>query len=512
MMLALPGDVRALLDALRGAGYPAYVVGGCVRDSVLGRTPQDWDVCTAATPAAVRAALSQYAVVPTGLAHGTVTVVMAHRPYEVTTFRTEAGYSDHRRPDAVRFVGELREDLARRDFTINAMAYHPDEGLIDPFGGQADLVARMVRCVGEASARFTEDALRMLRALRFAAVYGFTLAQETAQAVHALCGQLRYVSMERVWAELRKLLCGDGAAAMLAAFPDALCAVLPELAGAGAGIGTGAGMGITARGRTGEASVGTGATAWERTGEAGAWRRTARAVGYAPAEPALRLALLCHGAWPVDGLNMRGEAACGLDARSEAALRSMLRRLTCDNATRARVLRVLLTRGRALTADTPSVLRLLRDLGEEGARDALAFRRADALASRAAGDGDADGAWADTAEDRNTDGARAGDGNTDGAWAGTAGDGDTEDARLVMLAACERTLARVLAEGRCYALPMLAVDGGDLLAAGVAPGRAVGAALRALLEAVIDGRVPNEKDALLVRAGEVISGEGRVEG
>ncbi len=229
--MTLPEDVRSLMTVLARAGHRAYAVGGCVRDMLRGAMPDDWDLCTDALPEQVIACFPTGSVLPTGIQHGTVTVLMDHHPYEITTFRVDGTYRDHRRPDAVRFVADLNADLSRRDFTINAMAYHPDEGLIDPFGGQADLAARVVRCVGAPWLRFGEDALRILRALRFAAVLGFALDKATAQAARNRCAALKHVAVERVRVELDKLLCGTDAAPVLRKHPEIVHTVAPQLGG-----------------------------------------------------------------------------------------------------------------------------------------------------------------------------------------------------------------------------------------------------------------------------------------
>ena len=221
------------MKQLNKMGYEAYVVGGCVRDSLLGFEPKDWDICTSATPDEVEEVFSHEDtahIVETGLQHGTVSVIMDHVPYEVTTFRVDGEYTDHRHPDAVRFVRSLREDVGRRDFTVNAMAYHPDTGVIDYFGGQEDLARHVIRAVGDAHQRFSEDALRILRALRFASVYGFHIDEETGKAIRDLYPTLSHVASERIWQEMKKLLCGNGCLSILLTYPEVICEVFPELA------------------------------------------------------------------------------------------------------------------------------------------------------------------------------------------------------------------------------------------------------------------------------------------
>ena len=227
MKLTLDPGAAALLDTLHAAGYAAYAVGGCVRDSLLGRTAHDWDLCTSALPQQVMELFGTEQCIPTGLQHGTVSIKYGGQLYETTTFRTEGSYTDGRHPDAVQFVPDVREDLARRDFTINAMAYNAAEGLVDPFGGQKDLQNGLLRAVGEPQQRFTEDALRILRLYRFAARFGFTLDAATARAARQLAPHLDCISAERIQEELAKLLVAPQPGAYLE--PAVLAVVLPEL-------------------------------------------------------------------------------------------------------------------------------------------------------------------------------------------------------------------------------------------------------------------------------------------
>ena len=227
MTIRMDEGAAELLDTLHRAGYAAYVVGGCVRDSLLGLTPHDWDLCTSALPQQGMELFGEEKCIPTGLQHGTVTVKQGGGLYEITTFRTEGAYTDGRHPDEVHFVPDVREDLARRDFTINAMAYNEKEGLVDPFGGQADLQSGILRAVGVPRQRFTEDALRILRLYRFAARFGFAIDPPTAQAAQELCAHLDCVSVERIEEELAKLLAAPAPAAYLD--EKILGVVLPEL-------------------------------------------------------------------------------------------------------------------------------------------------------------------------------------------------------------------------------------------------------------------------------------------
>ena len=229
MELMLPEPVLEGLNRLKQAGFAAYVVGGCVRDQVLGTVPHDYDICTAARPEDMKMVFSGERTIETGIQHGTLTVLLSGMPLEITTFRVDGEYRDGRHPESVRFTARVEDDLSRRDFTINAMAYAPDTGIVDPFGGREDCKNRVLRCVGDAEQRFGEDALRILRALRFSARLGFPIEKNTARAAREGRDQLQKISRERVAAELTGTLTAAHAASVLADFPDILCAAVPDL-------------------------------------------------------------------------------------------------------------------------------------------------------------------------------------------------------------------------------------------------------------------------------------------
>ena len=229
MTFYIPEPVRRALSLLETAGYEAYLVGGCVRDTLRKELPKDFDMTTNARPEEVLSVFREFRTIETGLRHGTVTVLIEEMPLEITTYRVDGDYLDHRRPECVSFTASLTEDLARRDFTVNAMAYHPARGLVDPFGGQADLAAGVIRAVGEPCRRFTEDALRILRALRFSARFGFQVEEATAAAARQLSPTLREIAAERIREELYGLLVSDHAADILAVYGDILAVVLPEV-------------------------------------------------------------------------------------------------------------------------------------------------------------------------------------------------------------------------------------------------------------------------------------------
>lgn len=229
VLFSLPDAVLHAIHKLNDAGFEAYVVGGCVRDSLMDTTPEDWDITTSATPAEMQIVFSECRCIETGLQHGTLTVLINNVPLEITTYRVDGNYSDGRHPDTVTFTRSLAEDLRRRDFTINAMAYHPSVGLVDFYGGQADIQTGVIRCVGEPERRFHEDALRILRALRFASVLGFAIDADTAAALKALSPALRCISAERIAVEFKKLLCGKNVVEIFTDYRDVISEFLPEI-------------------------------------------------------------------------------------------------------------------------------------------------------------------------------------------------------------------------------------------------------------------------------------------
>ncbi len=435
----LPQDAAWLLNRLGQHGYEAYVVGGCVRDALLGATPKDWDICTSARPEEMQRVFADCRVVETGLKHGTLTVVRNGRPYEITTFRVDGAYSDHRHPDGVTFVRDVVRDLARRDFTVNAMAYHPQTGLVDAFGGRADLARGVIRCVGKPEERFDEDALRILRALRFASSYGFSIEPETDAAIRRLYRALDQVAPERVRVELQKLLCGRSAGEILRAYPEVITFLLPELKPC---------VGFDQR---------TPYHRWD------VWEHTVRAVDKVRPVEALRLAMLLHDS---------GKPACftldedgkghffGHAKVSKCLAETALTRLRVDNATRDRVLLLVEKHDLELSPERPLLTRRLSQLGEARLRDLMEVQRADALAKGT--------------EDETEVNARA--------------------------AAMQSALDALLLEKPCVTLRDLAVHGSDLLDIGYAKGPALGRCLNALLEGVVSGRVENDRETLLALA------------
>jgi len=440
--LALPAPVSDLLRRLKESGFSAYAVGGCVRDSLLGREPHDWDICTSALPEDMQRVFRDLHTVETGLKHGTLTVVVDHAPYEVTTFRVDGDYTDHRHPDSVKFVDSLREDLARRDFTVNAMAWSPDTGLADPFGGRQDLADGFIRCVGIPEQRFDEDALRILRALRFASVYDFAIEPATSDALRKKVPDLDRVAGERIREELLKLLCGKAAGRILRDYPEVLARVIPEI----------------------RPMIGYDQQNHHHSYDL--WEHTIRGIEGVPADPVLRLTMLLHdtGKPAVRTTDEKGEGHYfGHPKVSEQIARKTAEKLRLDNAFRDRLCLLVLhhdiplrTQGGEINTDRSFLLRRLNRFGETDLRALFIIHRSDRIATGYT-----------TAE--------------------------REDARLRDRM---EALDALLAEEPCFTLKNLAVNGRDLVSAGL-KGKAVGEALQFLLEAVMDGKVPNERSALL---------------
>ena len=440
--IRLDAGAAALLARLHGAGYAAYAVGGCVRDSLLGRTPQDWDLCTSARPEQVLALFGERQCIPTGLQHGTVTIKYGGQLYETTTFRTEGAYTDGRHPDEVHFVPDVRQDLARRDFTINAMAYNDAEGLIDPFGGQQDLQQGILRAVGDPATRFEEDALRILRLYRFAARFGFAIDPPTGQAARALCAHLDCVSVERIEEELSKLLAAPAPAAYLD--EKILKVIIPELSA-----------------------------------------------------PALQAAKPVVDACPAGTEDLPVRWAALLMSLGEDGTRKALKRLRCSNALieeTAVLVRETGGGGGSFSEDRP----LGWDPAAAGSRagDGMARFVSEEKASAAPGQD----AAPDTAiRIRKLLGRY--DLHTVQRLAALGAAMEPEQA--ADFAAQAELAAQLDADGVCCRVSQLAVNGRDLMAAGIPAGPGLRKVLEALLDAVIRGQLLNERQCLLDAAGQI---------
>ena len=436
----MPQEVRSLLARLESAGYQGWAVGGCVRDTLRGAVPSDWDVTTDARPERVMALFGERAI-PTGLKHGTVTVCAGETHVEVTTFRRDGTYSDHRRPDAVQFSSSLEEDLARRDLTVNAMAMNLRGHICDPFGGQEDLSRRVLRCVGDPLRRLDEDALRIMRTLRFAAVLGFAIEPDTSAALHRRAPLLADIAAERILVEMNKLLTGEHMASVLLAYPDVLGVFLPELLPC---------VGFDQRNVHHCYDV---------------WTHSVYAASAIAPDAVLRWAMLLHDIGKPDCFTVDEHGTghfYGHPARSAELAEAICRRLRMDKKSAQRIVTLVRWHDRDIPWTEKAVARAARQLGEDSLRQLLAVKRADNRAQSPL-------------------------------CRGRAADIDRAEAILDDL----------LARQSCFSLRELAVRGNDLTALGLR-GPAVGEALQKLLDAVMDGSVPNERPALLAQAQKLI--------
>lgn len=440
MLIELPENIRAVMRKLNDAGYEAYIVGGCVRDALMGATPHDYDITTSALPEETESVFSGWRVIETGLKHGTVTVLSDGEPVEITTYRIDGEYLDGRHPEKVSFSRSLKDDLSRRDFTVNGMAYSPTLGFVDIYGGQEDICDRVIRCIGDPEKRFGEDALRILRALRFSAVLGFSIEEETAAAVKRLCGTLSKVSAERIFAELKKLLCGKDAERVLREFPEVFVQIIPELAPE---------IGYEQGSRFHDSTL---------------WEHTARAVGGAECDEVLRLAMLLHdiGKPCCRTIDEAGECHYyGHPERSAVLADEILRRLKCDNAARERVCGIIRYHDIPVELSSRYIRRGLAKHGMEGFRDIM---------------------LAHIADDR--------------------GKAPFAQERIPQALEAIKKAEEIMAQKPCLSVKELAVNGGELRGI-IEPSPAMGALLKRLCDEVVEGALPNEKEALLRRAEEL---------
>lgn len=440
MTMALPEYVLGCLERLEKAGFRAWAVGGCVRDACLGKTPHDFDLCTDALPEQIQAAFPDRELVLAGVKHGTVGVVTPEGVVEITTLRTEGDYRDGRHPQWVKFVPELREDLLRRDFTINAMAWNPREGLQDPFGGREDLETGILRAVGDPEQRFREDALRILRGVRFAVRFNLTVEENTLVAMETLAPLMEGLSRERVFAELCALLPGITGPELIR-FAPVITEVIPEM----------------------KPMVGFDQHSPHHAYDL--YTHTAHVVGAVPGDLTLRWAALLHDVGKITTFTLdetgRGHFYGHAGASAEAA-DAILRRLKAPTALRERVITLIRSHMTRLEEDKRILKRRVRTLGWETVEQLLQLQEADM---------------------------------------GSKGTGEEQD--FDQFRRIRALLEEIRAENACLRLQDLAVNGKDMMALGLR-GPDIGKTLNALLDAVLEERVPNDREALLREAGKTV--------
>lgn len=432
--ITIPENVRTILKTLNENGFEAYAVGGCVRDSLMGRIPNDWDITTSALPLEVKGLFRK--TVDTGIQHGTVTVLLGGGAYEVTTYRLDGEYEDSRHPKTVEFTSLLSEDLRRRDFTINAMAANEEE-LVDLFGGREDLEAGIIRCVGDANERFSEDALRILRAVRFAAQLGFSIEEKTMEAICEKAGTLEKISQERIQAELVKLVTSDNPGFIRIACKTGITAViLPEL----------------------QAAIQTQQNNPHHSFSVG--EHMIRSMDFVPPEKHLRLAMLFHdiGKPLVKSTDEEGiDHFYGHGDVSAEMAREILRRLKFDNETVRKVTHLIRFHDYRPDLTEKAVRRMMNRVGEELLEDVFTVQRADIEAQS----------------------------------------GHQKEEKLGKLSKVQELVRMIQEKHQCVSLKQLSVTGRDLIADGMAPGREIGRVLDALLKDVLEMPEHNTKEYLL---------------
>lgn len=441
MNIKLPKDVIYILQRLENSGYSAYVVGGCVRDALLGNVPQDWDICTSALPQQVINTFSDYRVIKTGIKHGTVTLMLNSNMYEITTFRTEKDYSDNRRPDTVEFVADIKEDLSRRDFTVNAMAYNPKQGLIDLFFGLDDLDMRIIRTVGNADVRFNEDALRILRALRFSAKLCFNIEKSTAASVHRNKGLLNNIAAERILAEFKQLLLSENAVNILREYYDVISVFIPEI------------------------SPMVGFCQYNSYHCYDVWEHTLHALSYADNNIIIRLAVLFHDVGKPHSLTFDQQGIghfYGHCVKSAEITENILKRLRCDTKTIKTVVELVKNHDRIISANSRSVKKAALHLGSEKmTRLLIAVKKCDAYGQSP----------------------------------------KLFRQRLEELNEIEDILNSLIANNKIlFSVKELKINGNDLINMGVKDGRVVGAILNSLLKSVNDENIDNIYSSLVKAA------------
>ncbi|MBQ4546039.1 MAG: CCA tRNA nucleotidyltransferase [Oscillospiraceae bacterium] len=446
--MELSAGAKKVIGALEQAGFEAYAVGGCVRDSLLGKKPFDFDVATSAMPEEMMVIFRNEHVIETGIKHGTLTVLMDGEAVETTSFRIDGSYYDSRHPEKVEFTSSLPEDLSRRDFTINALAFNEKTGVIDLFGGISDLEHGIIRCVGEPDRRFGEDALRIMRALRFAAVLGFEIEGKTADSIRRNRGLLKNISAERIFSELSRLLCGKNAAKILLEHREVFAVLIPEL----------------------EPLFGFQQRHFRH--HLDAFGHTAAVLESIPPEPVLRFAALLHDiakprCFSIDE-NGTGHFYGHAQKGAEMA-EKILSRLKSDNETKKSVCELIRRHQDKFDPEPKAVKRMLRKTGAEGFEHLLLLMEADEHGKR-------------------------------------------DEFRFPEsgFEKFRKIAAEIIEKEECFSLRNLAIGGKELISAGIEPGPEMGKILEHLLEEVIEERIPNEEKALLAEAENFRQQQARI--
>ena len=432
--MLLPEKAKTVFEYLENAGYECYLVGGCVRDMLMGKAPHDVDITTNATPDETKDVFRDFHTLDIGIKHGTITVIIEGEPVEITTYRKESAYSDGRHPDSVSFTRNIEDDLSRRDFTVNAIAYNPKSGIVDPFDGQADIKHKTLRCVGTPTERFTEDSLRILRGLRFASALGFTIDKDTTDAMHNCKELISIVSPERIYVEITKLLCGKSAGKILALYSDILTVALPEI----------------------KDMKGFEQHNFHHIYDV--LGHTAKVVDAVYPAVHLRLSALFHDCGKPDCFSLDDKGIGHFYSHASISAKKAndaLLRLRCDTATREKVVKLVKIHDTPIEPDVKVIRKKLQKYGEEIFFDLIKLQRADNM-----------------------------------------GLSPEYLYRQQTYDKLEEIAKQIIEENQCFSLKDLAVNGRDMMSLGL-KGKDIGTALDELLKAVMDEKCDNDKVSLI---------------
>ena len=443
LKIQLPENVQLILDTLKQNGYIGYIVGGCVRDSLIGITPQDWDICTDALPEKIKECFSDFNTFDAGIKHGTISVVIDSNVYEVTTFRIDGEYSDNRHPDKVTFTDDITKDLSRRDFTINSIAYNDESGIIDPFNGIADLKANILRCVGNPDNRFNEDALRILRALRFASVYQLKIDDLTAIAVIKNKNLLKNIASERIQVELNKLLCGNGAEEILNNYREVFAVFIPEL------------------------SCMFNFNQNNKHHNRLLWEHTTASVANVNNSLVLKMTMLLHDLGKPDCCTTDSKGVSHFYGHQEVSVKKaadIFKRLRYSTAFADTCMLLIRYHDDRFDGNKKHIKRVLQKIGVDNMRLLFNVQYADIMAQ----------------SDYN------------------------RQNKFNLLESSINSFEEILQDEACFSLKKLAINGNDLIQIGVEKGKKIGEILNVLLDLVIDDKLENEKSILLNKAESII--------
>ena len=442
LKINIPDNVNLILNKLKSSGYEAFIVGGCVRDSLLGIEPNDWDITTSAKPDEIKSVFSDYQLIEIGERHGTIAVVLNYKPYEITTYRVDGDYSDNRRPDNVSFTDKIDEDLSRRDFTVNAMAYNNEKGLVDPFNGELDLQYKALRCVGNPDTRFNEDALRILRALRFASVYNLSIEGNTSNSIVRNRLLLNNISAERIQSEFSKMLCGENINFILRRYKDVIAVFLPEVVA------------------TFECEQNT------PHHNKSVWRHTTAAVSNIENDLILRMTMFLHdiGKPLARRTDSNGrDHFKGHNHFSAVLSKNALERLKYPVRFIEDIVTLIEYHDVRLSDNKKQIKHILNNIGLVNFERLLKVQRADILAQSKY----------------------------------------KREIKLENLKLANDTYKSIIENKECYSLKSLSINGSDLLHLGINEGKAIGKILEMLLDGVIDGTMENDNVLLKKEAIEL---------